>query len=602
MTATAPTRPNILWLMSEDCPPKNAAYGDALARTPTIDRLAREGTVFENAFSVAPVCAPSRFALLTGIYPTSAGPAHNMRAAAHAANDLRTYPQEIRAAGYYCANNAKTDYNCDVDPARIWDDSSASAHWRNRPAGAPFLAVFNPVATHESAVFFEAITDVLPEQVRVPAYLPDIPEVRKDMARYYTAIAKMDRALAERLDELEQDGLLEDTIIIYSSDHGGVSPRSKRFCYDEGLQVPLIIRVPERWKAEFPWAAESRVRPAISQIDLAPTLIAIAGGNIPPQMQGRPIAAPPRGGEPRYAFSARDRMDERYDMIRTVRDERYRYIRNYAPHRIYGQHSAFAWMAAAYQGWEREHLAGSLSEVQDAFWRTKAAEELFDTHIDPDETVNLIDDPQLARVAQRLRAALDRHILDTNDNGFLPEGSAVEGYHPSRQPHSYPLQHIMHLAELAIARSTHHVHIFAETLASPDETARFWAAQGCLMLGAGAHPARPELLRTLTDPSLPVRIVAAEALTHVGHGNEAVAALRQLLRERSDAPVLLQALNALTYIGDIAAPAEAELLSMVDHRDEYVRGAARYLKLKLGGTYTPESVVFDIESRMAKQP
>ena len=234
-------RPNIVWTVSEDCPPRFGCYGDPLAATPRLDALAARGTLFEHAYSAAPVCAPSRFALLTGVAPESNGPAHHMRAVAHRPAWMLTYPEILRGLGYHCTNNAKTDYNCDVDPHAIWDDCSTTAHWRDRPEGAPFLAVFNYDGTHESSVFGRDEFTVDPDAVRLPSYLPDTPDIRADYAHHYRHVAAMDAFVGRLLDQLAEDGLLDDTIVIHTSDHGGVNPRSKRWCYDEGLHVPLIV-------------------------------------------------------------------------------------------------------------------------------------------------------------------------------------------------------------------------------------------------------------------------------------------------------------------------------------------------------------------------
>jgi arylsulfatase A-like enzyme len=599
---TATTRPNILWLMSEDCSPHGAAFGDPLANTPTINQLAAEGVLFEKAFCTSPVCAPSRFALITGVFATSCGPAHQMRAVAHRPPELRTYATLMREQGYYCTNNWKTDYNADIDEHEIWDESSESAHWRNRPAGAPFLAVFNPNDTHESAVFEEEVTYVSPEEVRVPAYLPDTEAIRADIARYYTAIRKVDRIFTALVAEVDQAGLLDDTIIMYSSDHGGVGPRSKRFCYDEGLAVPLIVRVPDRFAHLSPWRAGERVQVAVSQIDIAPTILALGGVDVPKTMQGRPLfgtnVAPPTG----HAFSGRNRMGERYDMVRTVRDNRYRYIRNYAPHRPHGQYIAYMWMAKGYQSWEAEHGAGRLTGVHETFWQSKPAEEFYDTLTDPDEVENLIDAPEHATHIGEMRALIDQHILDVNDNGFIPEGSPIEGYDESRVPGSFPLCEIMTIAAKAIQRDPSNISAFTDALGHDNEVMRYWGAQGLLMLGKANGPAVDALRIALDDPIPQVRIAAAEAYAQAQDVGVAVAVLGVMLGPDQTQQVTLQALNALTYVGPAAAAVIEKIERLADAKDQNNRAAARYLLLQLRGEYTPSTRVFDVAHFMANLP
>nr|WP_240487143.1 sulfatase-like hydrolase/transferase [Actinomadura flavalba] len=406
---------------------------------------------------------------------------------------------------------------------------------------------------------------------------------------------KADRVFAGLLAELEEDGLWEDTIVLYSSDHGGVGPRSKRFCYDDGLRVPLVVRVPARFAHLSPWRPGERVAAAVSHIDLAPTLLSLADVPVPASMQGRPLfgraAAPPAG----VAFGGRDRMGERYDFVRTVRDGRYRYLRNYAPHRPHGQHVAYMWQARGYQAWEAAHLAGTLDGPAARFFAPKPAEELYDLAADPDEVHDLAADPAHAGRLAALRGLLDAHLLRVNDNGFIPEGSPLQGYAPSREPGAYPLPEVMALAGTAIARDPANLDVFVAALADAREVIRYWAAQGLLMLGPDAAPAAAALEAALADPSAHVRIAAAEAYGRAVDGPRGAAVLARALGAEHPAPVRLQALNALVYLGGDAAFAEDGLVAAADAAHPGVRSAARYLLLRLRGEYTPEAVVFDLD-------
>ncbi|ROO85777.1 arylsulfatase A-like enzyme [Actinocorallia herbida] len=577
--------PNILWLVSEDNNPYIGAYGDPLARTPTLDRLAAEGIRYENSFSSAPVCAPSRFAILTGLPPETCGPAEHMRAEGNIPGFLRGFPEYLRESGYFCTNNNKTDYNAPFDPAKVWDASGLLAHWRNRPKDAPFFSVFNYMTTHESALFLGGAGRTRPEDVRVPAYLPDTPAIRADRARYYDLMAQLDGQVADRLDELAKDGLAEDTVVFYYSDNGGALPRSKRHCYDSGLRTALIVRFPEKWAHLAPAAPGSVVTAPVTSLDFAPTVLALAGLPAPDHMRGSSLTGGPR---PSYAFGVRNRMDERYDMVRTVRDERYRYIRNYSPHRPYGQHQAFAWQQKGYQDWEQAHLDGVLDPVQNRYWRPKPAEELYDLRVDPDEVDDLANEPGHRAVLHRLSAALDRRLLDVNDNGFIPEGSPLEGYEQSRATGAYPLRRVLDLAGAAIRREPGNLPRLVQDLADANEVVRYWAASGLLMLGDAASPAADALALCLSDdPSPQVRIVAAEALARLGRTGDAVPHLADTLDEHPDTKVRLQALNALTYIGDAAEPALPSITRATLSTDEHLRNAARHLWLVLHGLYRP---------------
>jgi uncharacterized sulfatase len=276
--ADAPKRPNILWLTSEDHGPHMGCYGDRYATTPNIDRLAARGVVYTHVWSNAPVCAPARTTIIAGLYATSTGGEH-MRSLVPYPRDKKMFPQFLREAGYYCTNNAKEDYNL-AKPGSVWDDSSAKAHWKNRKPGQPFFAVFNSLKSHESRLRVRPHKQVHdPARVRVPAYHPDTPEVRQDWAQYYDVVTLADADAGQRLEELERAGLTGDTIVFYYADHGSGMPRSKRWPYDSGLHVPLIVYIPEKWLA----LAAKDYKPGgkcdrlVSFVDLAPTVLSLAG-------------------------------------------------------------------------------------------------------------------------------------------------------------------------------------------------------------------------------------------------------------------------------------------------------------------------------------
>ncbi len=586
-------RPNILWLVSEDNNPFIGAYGEPLAHTPTLDALARRGIRYDRAYSNAPVCAPSRFAILTGVHPEAAGPAHHMRARGKVAGLLQTYPELMRQAGYYCTNSSKTDYNCDIDPAAIWDATGAKAHWRGRSAGQPFMAVFNHETTHESRIFAAVSGRVKPEQVRVPGYLPDTPDIRRDIASYHNLMEVMDGQIAARLAELEADGLSDDTIVFYYSDNGGVLPRSKRYCYEEGLRCGLIVSLPERFAHLAPKAAGEVEERPVSFIDLAPTVLALGGVAAPAQMQGHAFLGPKTSPQT-YAFGMRNRMDERYDMIRTVSDGRFRYIRNYMPNRPLGQHVGFEWLAKGYQDWERRYRAGELTADQARFFGPKPFEELYDLEGDPDQLRNLAAASDQRGRLRRMGAALDRHMLAINDNGFIPEGAAPEGYLESRAVGAYPLKALMVLAAAAGRRDQRNLPLFQGKLTDANALIRFWAAQGLLMLGGAASPAQEDLRRAMAGDASPhVRVVAAEALAGLGQAPQAVETLAGLADGAQAPPVQLMALNALTFVGDEAKAALPVIEQAALSKDQYVRSAGRYLAAVLRGEYRPDYRVFE---------
>ena len=353
LAADPPDRPNILWLVSEDNNPFLGCYGDPLAHTPTLDRLASEGVLFERCFA-QPVCAPSRFTLITGMFAATAGPAQHMRAQGKIPAWLKGFPALLRDAGYYTSNNAKTDYNSPISLTETWNESSKQAHWRKRLNPAqPFFSVFNHEVTHESCLFPEK---ELPlnrpptdrAKVRIPPYQPDTPEIRDDWGRYYDYMALLDEQIAKKLKDLAADGLADNTIVFYYGDNGGVLPRSKRFLEQSGTHVPLIVYFPPKWRHLAPAAPGTRIREPVGFVDFAETVLSLAGVKIPAYMQGRAFAGPAKAAPNEFVYCTRDRMDERYDMMRSVIDRRWLYIRNFRPDLPYVQPHEYSFQARGY--------------------------------------------------------------------------------------------------------------------------------------------------------------------------------------------------------------------------------------------------------------
>jgi N-sulfoglucosamine sulfohydrolase len=437
--AEPPPRPNILWISIEDASPDFGCYGDRYAISPVIDRLASQGTRYTRCFTHAPVCAPSRSGIITGMYPTATG-AHNMRCKAVPAPEVKCFTEYLRAAGYYCTNNVKTDYQFEP-PVTAWDENSNKAHWRNKASGQPFFAVFNFTTTHESQVrdpspaTKELVARLTPEmrhdpaKAPVPPFYPDTPAVRRDIANSYDNLTAVEIQVAQVLRELDEDGLDRDTIVWFWGDHGRGLPRYKRWCYDSGTRAPLIVRVPEKFKALARPDDPGCLAPGIVDdnlvafVDFAPTVLSLAGLEAPPHFQGQAFLGPKRTQKPRaYAHSARDRMDERYDLIRSVRDTRYRYVRNFMPWLTRAQHVSYGDQMPTLREMRRLFAAGKLAGPELAFFEpTKPFEELYDTEADPHETRNLATDPKHAEVLFRMREELERWMTSTGDIGFIPE-------------------------------------------------------------------------------------------------------------------------------------------------------------------------------------
>jgi arylsulfatase A-like enzyme len=427
---------NLLCIVCEDISPRLGSYGDPVALTPVLDQLAKTGVRFTRMFSSSGVCAPSRAALITGMYATAIG-ANNMRTstkdlADHAPYEavpppaVRPFAEYLRAAGYYTTNNAKTDYQFQ-SPLTAWDENGREAHWRNRPDGMPFFAVFNLEATHESQVWDRANDPVVvpPERVILPPYYPDTPAVRRDVARVYSNIAVMDRQVGELLAELDEAGVADDTIVVFYSDNGGPLPRGKRELLDSGLHVPFMIRFPDGSHAG------TVVDDLVAFVDIPATILSLAGVPVPKHMQGRPFWGDQKASARDFVFAARDRMDERVDHVRAVRDRRFKYVRNYRPDLPRYQDINYRRQMAAMQDILRLRDEGKLDPVQSIWFQpTKPAEELFDTEADPHEIRDLSGDPAFREPLARLRAALDGWLRETGDRPGRPETELIESLWP----------------------------------------------------------------------------------------------------------------------------------------------------------------------------
>jgi len=548
--------PNILWVTSEDNSPFLGCYGDEFATTPNLDKLASEGFLYTHAYANAPVCAPTRNTIITGVYANSGG--HEpMRSYYNLSEKIIPYPVLLRELGYYCTNNSKTDYNTNsIVPAEIWDECSQTAHYKNRKPGQPFFAVFNSTISHESSIHRSIPGEELrhdPGKVPLPPYHPATPEMKHDWAQYYDKVEDMDAWVGKMLQELEDEGLAENTIVFYYGDHGGVLARSKRYVYESGTRIPFIIRIPEKFKYLFPAKKTgSKVDRLISFVDLAPTLMSIAGKPIPDFMQGDAFLGKQKTKNPEYAFMFRSRMDERYDMCRAVRDQKYRYIRNYMPYRIYGQHLDYLWRAPSIRSWEKAYLNGECNETQSIFWNPKPAEELYDTENDPWEVNNLANDPAYKDVLERMRKANKGWVSKIYDTGFIPEAemndrSAGESFYDYVRSDKIDLQSVIDAAGLATLGDPGSLDIMVSYLNNPESAVRYWGATGLLILGENARNALPKLKHALNDTSGNVSVVAAEAVYKLGEKEIAINALLNAL-ENPNEHARCHALNTIDCI------------------------------------------------------
>lgn len=576
-SALAADKPNILWLTSEDHGPQMGCYGDAYATTPHMDGLASKGMLFNRAWSCGPVCAAARTTIISGMHPPSTGGEH-MRSMVPMPEGKMMYPQFLREAGYYCTNNSKEDYNL-VKPEGVWDESSGKAHWKNRGAGQPFFAIFNEQCSHESQLRKRPHTPVHdPAKVRVPAYHPDTPEVREDWAQYYDQVTLADESAGSRLNEIAEAGLADDTIVFYYADHGSGMPRSKRWPCNSGLQVPMIVFFPEKWKHLAPkeYSPGAKSDRLVSFVDLAPTLLSIIGVQPPEWMQGHAFAGKFQTAPQPFIFGFRGRMDERYDCVRSVTDGRYVYLRNYMPHLSQAQHVAYQFVTPTTQVWRRLFDEGKASPAQSVFWLApKAPEELYDLQSDPDEVVNLASSAAHAGTLARMRKAQEDLALRIRDVGLLPEGemhrrsAGASPYDMARDDSDFPAARIIAAAGDASSMKSDDATMsrLKAGCCDPDPAIRWWSVMGALMRGPeGATAMHAEITKALADDSPLVQVAAGWALAK--HGSDADSAKAMLALAaladwgRQDVFTSISALNAMGDLGEKAKVVSAQIKAL----------------------------------------
>lgn len=569
----AAEQPNILWITAEDMSPTLGCWGDSYADTPNIDRLARDGVRYTNTFATAPVCSPVRSCLITGCYATSLG-TQRLRSTFPIPAMMQGFPALLRAAGYFCTNNVKTDYNTSNEPAIIaasWDECSAKAHWRHRPKGRPFFSIFNIMTSHQSRTmvwpydqFKQEVQSRLaphrihdPKQAPVPPYYPDTPVVRRTIARFYDCVSVMDQTVGKILAQLHEDGLDDDTIVFFYSDHGSGMPRHKRAVLDSGLHVPMIVSFPKKYQHLAPAAAGQIVDRLVSFVDFPPTVLSLCGIQAPDYMQGMPFLGEFSTTERRFIYGARDRVDEAFDLARAVRDKHYLYIRNFMPHLSYNQPSAYSDMSAIRPDLYRVAKGGP-TKLSAAQWHylgpTKPVEELYDVKNDPFNIHNLADKPECKDILGTMRHELRAWIFSTRDLGFLPEEEVwarLNGDTPfdiAKDPSRYPLSELFQTATL-VGTGSKSLAALRSALQSDKPGVRYWAVIGLAALGKNAEPAHAQLISALADPSIAVRIESAGVLVRLGDTEQSIPVLIQSLGG-SDVSAALHAARTLELLGD----------------------------------------------------
>ena len=564
--ANSADQPNILWITSED----NGiswvgCYGGTNAQTPSIDQLAREGFRYLHCFDNAAVCAPTRSCWITGMYAISNGtqPMRSRNLIPH--EKIKYYPDLLRAAGYHTSNPGKTDYNIggrnDKD---CWDYKGGKEKygWRMRKPGQPFFAVVNIGDSHESRAHGSVDNPPKdPAAMKLFSYHPDLPVIRNNYAKYAAAVENMDRKVGETIAALKKDGLYDDTIIVYNSDHGGVMARSKRFLYASGIHCPLVVRIPESLKQLYPGEKPgTTVDRIVSFVDMPKTWLSLAGADIPDSFQGTIFLGTNQEEAPAYHVAFRERADERLDHVRAIRDGRYAYHKNYYPFAPAGQHLAYLWKAPLTPAWEAHHRAGKTNDVTGRFFRPRVSEEFYDNQNDFDNVVNLIDSPEHQSRIEAMKSALRKKQLELFDSGLLPEKmrerraatNQMTIYEMVRDKNLYPLEQYLDAADLALAREPQNLTIFVEWMSRKDEGMRWWGIVGIHLLEDAAIEATKTLESALTDEAHEIRMMSAWTLIKLGKKDRAVACLDDLLFNQTHNTAMLH--NVIDWMGEPGLP------------------------------------------------
>ena len=572
----AQDRPNILWIVAEDISPFFGCYGNPDADTPHIDKYAESSHVFLNAWSTAPICAPSRSCLATGMYATSLG-TQNLRSEVPKPDFIKPMAQVFRENGYWTALRNKTDYNFSADGLfDYWKDDTAP--WKQTPKGKPFFAFMNLGSTHEGSGNIsdraQPALDRLaknrfhdPAKVHLPSYYPDTPEMRRIWARYHDLISVWDQDVNDVLNELKADGKADDTIVFLMADHGLGLPRYKRWLYSTGMHVPLIIHIPEKFRAFSPGGkVASKEEHIVSYVDLPPTALTLGGIKVPENFQGSSLLT--KGNkEPKqreFVFGARDRADDMYDLSRSVCDGRYMYIRHFMPH-LPPIQEGYIFSPTEKESLvelHRVHDAGKDTAISQRLWSPRPFEELYDLKNDPQELKNLADEAKLSSIKNKLAGELRSWIIETRDSAFLTEpemhrrakAAGLTAYEMMQDEKLFPIEAILNTAEMASKMHGDGIEFYT----SEDPAIRYWALMAGIMSKSKSDRALAIYDTCMKDPNPIVRTTAAEALARVGYPEKAIPVFRDLLKEEEPNLGLFVARSLAISMED-ARPLEADI-------------------------------------------
>jgi N-sulfoglucosamine sulfohydrolase len=569
-------RPNIVWIVTEDMNPILGCYGDKLAKTPNIDKLAETGVVFQQAYSNAPICAPARSCLITGVYPTSMGTQH-LRQEQTIPEWLKPFPKILSESGYFTSNQNKTDFNFNAEGVFNYHKEDLYP-WRQRTEGQPFFSFFNIGDTHEgpsnSTENYQRVTANLspeqftsPDSVTLPPYYPNTPEMRKIWARYYDLAAAMDVKVGQILKNLEEDGLMENTIVFFFSDHGHGLPRYKRWLNIAGLRVPFVVHVPEKYKHLVKNKPGTENYDLVSFVDFAPSVLNLAGIEIPKHMNGIPVLGENLPASHEFLFATRSRADDMYELSRAIHDKNFIYVRHFLPHLPYIQTGIINSDGKdSYRELRRAHNSGEMPPAVELMWHHKPVEELYDLQADPQELNNLAASPENAEVLVKMRGLLKDQILKTRDAGFLFEPEMMmrsvgtTTYEMAHDTAKYDLEKIYTAAEMVGVAQPEEI---GANLTDSDSGVRFWSVMGLMNSGEEAKSYIPQIEKLLADDSPTVQIAAAGLLCKLNTPKNALPVLGKWMNDER-LWLALYAARTIQEAGKTALPLVPEIKKVLD--------------------------------------
>ncbi|WP_419194157.1 sulfatase [Novipirellula herctigrandis] len=560
----AADRPNFVWIMSEDNSTSYLRHFDTNgAPAPHIEALAEHGITFDRAFSCAPVCSVARTTLITSCYAPRIGTQYHRRSKMAAMpSGLKMFPAYLRQAGYYTTNNSKEDYNA-TKSDDVWDASSKKASWKNRPEpSTPFFHVVTTTLSHESSLHFpettlKESTKTDPSQVSLPPYFPDTEVFRYTLARYHDRIMAVDNVVGKIVEELTQAGELENTFLFYFGDHGGVLPRSKGYLFESGLRVPLVVRVPEKWKGSVARELGSRTDGFVEFVDFGPTVLKLAEVEIPSGIDGNPFLG--KGTDAKEVdgrnetFGYADRFDEKTDLVRSLRIGDLKYIRNFEPYYPDGLQNNYRYKMLAYQQWRDLHNEGKLNKVQDQFFVPKTVEALYDLQSDPHEVHNLASDPKFSKTLAQIRARLNERLKAMPDLSFATEAGlynmAMDNPVAAGQKHREGIGRLIDIANLSLLPFAEAEPKLRQAIESKSPWEQYWGLIAACCFGPDAAPLS-DTVKPLLEKAQPLVVMRAAEFMALATDDDPRPALYRAISGCSIEPEALRVLNSAVFLHD----------------------------------------------------